>query len=290
MRFAAIITTGSLFAGLLASAAQAATPTVTPAVVRAPGTVEARFTFVGLDEPSTVTIAPDAINLPSSAFGGEVATVKITGTRVEGGGTLTPDATIAAESGACLRGGVFPNDPKTYLLSVPAKATVTVVVSAQVPLGLPGREAGITLSHGNLQAPNGATTAEEIIETARIERTGSVDGLSLKASSRKAGKVTFTGRLIPARRGAKVTLVSEVVPDGKRMDVVGLGLFSEPTDAFDRRNDLKVLGSTRTTKGGRYRVTLKVPSNVGVAARTSGKRKGSSCGVLVEPGPMASQG
>lgn len=280
----------TLVAGLLAATAQAA-PTVTPAVVQAPGTVEARFPFTGLNVDSSVTIEPNALILPGDAYTGRFSTVKILGARIEGAGSLKEEARIAAEDGTCFRGGAFLNDQRTYRLDVPANSTVTVVVKAEVPLGLPGHAAGVTLTHGQLEVPGRATTAEEIIETARIQRTGYVDGVSLKASKRKAGKVTFSGRVIPARR-TKVTLVSKPVADpvqgagGRFLDVVGIKPFTFPNEPFAR--GLKRVGSAKTARNGTFRVTVKVPVNIGVAARTAGSHAGSSCGVLGTFEPVAS--
>lgn len=73
---------------------------------------------------------------------------------------------------------------------------------------MPGTQASFLLDYQPLTEPGGPQTTLDPAE-AVIPRTGSIDGLTLRASKRKGGKATLSGRVAPARRGEKVTFIAQ---------------------------------------------------------------------------------
>ena len=58
-------------------------------------------------------------------------------------------------------------------------------------------------------------------------------------------------------------------------------VFGQLSQVLSPVKGVKKLGSTRTTNGGKFKTTLKVPAGVAVAARTGADNAGASCAVHV---------
>lgn len=270
-------------AGLLASAgvADAASPFVaagaSPSPLAAPGSADFRFTIAGGASGTSTEFLAVPVDAKKSAFGGAAPSVDVTGARAEGG-TLTEVSTaIASMAPTCRRGTAFEDRWTKYRIDVPANATATVIVSAKVPAGLPDAEAGVQLTYdAPLQAGHGSSDADYTQQL--ISRTTYVDGVSLKAGKRSGGEVRVSGRVIPARAGAKVTFVTRPVSAKVFVDSV----FGMSDSVFTPKKGLTTVGSTRTTKGGKFSAVVSVNAKVALAARTSGAHAGASCGVFID--------
>ncbi|MDO9174171.1 MAG: hypothetical protein Q7V62_05155, partial [Actinomycetota bacterium] len=263
-----------------AAVGQFSVPRITPSPVGAPGEVEARFdiTGVSVDASTQLKVLPSLIRSPYTDRVDSVGTGQgLDRVRVEGAGKLVAASTaIASLVPLCNRGGVRNSSWTTYRLEVPANATTTVVVRLDVPKGLPGSRASFVLDYQPLTEPGAPQTILDPAEVV-IPRTGSIDGLTLKASKRKAGKATLSGRVAPARRGEKVTFIAQP-STAQGVD----SLFGEAGSAFPPLGSgVTTLGSTRTGKGGKFSASVKVPAGVAVVARTAGDRAGASCAVHV---------
>lgn len=281
-RRAVVAALGLSVAGLLGAAGPAAAKFeaagVTPSPLVGPGSAEFRFTITGVDVESTTEFSPVPLDVKKSAFGGASASVDITGVRLEGAGTLRVESTaMAAMVPSCRRGSIVEAEWTRYRLDLPATATATVVVTAKVPSVLPGGTPGVRINHGAPVVP-GRGTPDILYMTDQTAPTNSyVDGVSLTASKRTRGQVRVSGRVIPARAGAKVTFVTRPSSRPTSVDSV----FGMPESLRTPTDGLKVVGSARTTKGGKYSATVRVKSGVALAARTGGEHAGGSCGVFV---------
>lgn len=270
-------------AGLLtvagsAAASQFVAAGATPSPLAAPGTVDFRFTIEGVDANSTTSFAPVPLDVPKSAFTDATPSVDITGVRLEGAGTLRVESiAMAGLAPACRRGSTFESEWTRYALEVPAKTTATVIVTAKVPAGLPGGQPGVRLNHGAPVVPGLPTPSIAYMTDQTVQTSTYVDGVSLRSTQRSRGTVRVRGNVVPARVGAKVTFVTRPASSAQLVDSV----FGAPESVFTPKDGLKVVGSTRTIKGGKYAATIRVKRGVALAARTSGAHAGGSCGVHV---------
>lgn len=278
-----VLTIGCL--GLLASAGAAApaaafTPAgVSPTTVAAPGTVDFRFTLQGIDQDSSISVSPSPIRVAATEFTDDASSLDITGARVEGAGSLrTESLSIADMVPGCIRGATIEPERVRYLLDVPARATATIVVTAKVPAVFRGAQPGVELSYSPPIVPGLPTLSIAYTARQTVSSSTYVEGVSLKAGKRSKGLVRVSGRVSPARRGAKVTFVTRPASSEVLVDSV----FGFPESTFTPKDGLRTVGSTRTTKGGKFTATLKVKSGVGLAARTTGAHAGSSCGVFID--------
>lgn len=277
-----VLTTAGL--GLLASVAAAAPAAafvpagVSPQTLVGPGTAEFRFTIQGGDRDATTFFEPRAISARESAFGDAGSSLDITGARIEGAGTLRVDAiAMASLVPSCQRGSTIDFELTKYLLTVPARATSTVVVTAKVPPLFRGGKAGVELSYGVPMVDGQPTPAVASLVQQTVSSSSYVDGVSLRLQPSTTDRVRVSGRVSSARRSVKVTFVTRAA----RAEETATLAFGSPESVRTPRKGLRVVGSTRTRAGGRFSASLKMKSGVALAARTSGVHAGASCALFV---------
>jgi hypothetical protein len=277
----------SAIAGALLSFAVAASPAAanspfvpagsSPATVTQPGPVEFRYTVQGKSEASSTSFQPSGLRLQAGAFHGAITTALVTAVRAEGA-TLTPEAmSMASLAPTCNRGAVVEASWTRYRLDVPAEAVATVVVTANVPAGVPSAKVGVQISSGLLGIPGQPVPAIAFTSAQTVERTAYVDGVSLKVKKAKGGKYRVSGRVQPARRGEKLSFVSRLAASKGDVD----SLFGQPESVYLPLASLSTVGTAKTGKGGKYSALLKLKPGTAVAARTAGERRGASCGVFI---------
>ncbi len=268
-----------------------------PLPVTAPGQVTVRLRLQGgdADAGAELSFSPTRVDVPR--VGGGV-TARVRDVHTEGAGRLinrlsVPAGTPASMPGmsrdvadqACARGGYPDGGGWLGAIGVDAHSTVDVVATIDVPPGLHGVPAAVTIYSSQLTTdidplwgPHAPGAEPTTLALPRLGPTSDV--VSLSVGGRVGERVRLRGQVTPPRSGVTVELAGRRTPNTAFGDEV---LGSEHLALAPIGPTMRHFGEATTDEAGRWSVWLTLPPRVAVVARTAAEPGvtlgGASCGL-----------
>lgn len=212
------------------------------------------------------------------------ASVSITSVAIESPAMLEPQPRPQpALVPACARGHAPSfNGGRSFVMHVPANTSPLLTITAQVPRGVRGSFAGVAVEAQLLSVPGFATPAVALPPVLTpLKRSGLRPAVELRQRAVAGGRVRLSGKVRGVKTGTRVGFAGVSVPAGAGASGADSALGSDAQAFAPLGDGLRRLGTTRTTRGGSFAATLKIPANTAVLARTGGSLPGASCPLLV---------